>query len=75
MDLQRREDPLNQNEVTPLCQSIHPNGRNFDKRYPAAGDGKIRRKAMKRLNARRLDHAATVAKKTEGYRMPGSMAR
>lgn len=56
--------------------SIHPNGRDV-KRY-SVGDGKIRRKAMKRLNARRNDHSATVGRdssKTASYKMPGSMSR
>lgn len=36
--------------------SIHPNGRDHSKRYPAPGEGKHRRKAMAKLNARRVAH-------------------
>ncbi len=58
--------------------SIHPNGRNFKKPYPAPGNGSIRKKAMKRLAARRLDHSATVGRdsaKAESYKSPGSMSK
>ena len=53
--------------------SIHPNGRNFSKPYKAAGNGKRRRKAMARLNARR--NAFSTTKNNTGQKMPGSMAR
>lgn len=37
-------------------RSIHPNGRNFDKKYPAPGNSGYRLKAMAKLNARRNAH-------------------